>query len=245
MNTKDMRRIIIQAAHHAKHGHIPSALSLVEIMKAYSQIESEDDVMILSKGHGCLALYTMLHLQGHVTLDEVLNFGKRGFKLGGHPDRNKLDKIYASTGSLGHGLPIAVGSAMARKIWKDRGNVYCIVGDGEANEGSIWESLLIAVDNKLDNLVVIIDHNKSQVRSLEPNLNIEMFKSFGCDVVSVDGHDVKQLIDSMSTTDKPKVVLANTIKGKGVKEIEENMFAWHHRAPSDSELNLFLEEINA
>ena len=154
-----------------------------------------------------------------------------------------MDKIYASTGSLGHGLPIAVGSAMARKIWKDSGNVYCVVGDGEANEGSIWESLLIAVDNKLDNLVVIIDHNKSQVRSLEPNLNTEMFKSFGCDVVSVDGHDVKQLIDSMSTTDKPKVVLANTVKGKGIKEIEDNMFAWHHRAPTDEEYEKFIEVI--
>jgi len=87
--------------------------------------------------------------------------------------------------------------------------------------------------------------NKSQIRSLEPNLNTKMFKSFGCDVALVDGHDVEQLIDSMSVVDKPKVVLANTIKGKGVKEIEENMFAWHHRAPSDSELNLFLEEINA
>ena len=99
-----------------------------------------------------------------VLLDEVLNFGKYNVKLGGHPDRNKLDQIYASTGSLGHGLPIAVGAAMARKIQNKKGNIFCIVGDGEANEGSIWESLLIAVSNKLNNLIVIIDYNKSQIR---------------------------------------------------------------------------------
>ena len=109
MNTKEMRRIIVQAAHHAKHGHMPSALSLVEILKAYSEVQQKEDEIVLSKGHGCLALYAMLHLQGHVLLDEVLNFGKYNVKLGGHPDRNKLDQIYASTGSLGHGLPIAVG----------------------------------------------------------------------------------------------------------------------------------------
>ena len=105
MNTKDMRRIIVQAAHHAKHGHMPSALSLVEILKAYSEVQQKEDEIVLSKGHGCLALYAMLHLQGHVLLDEVLNFGKYNVKLGGHPDRNKLDQIL-STGSLGHGLPI-------------------------------------------------------------------------------------------------------------------------------------------
>ena len=159
MNTKDMRRIIVQAAHHAKHGHMPSALSLVEILKAYSEVQQKEDEIVLSKGHGCLALYAMLHLQGHVPLNEVLNFGKYNVKLGGHPDRNKLDQIYASTGSLGHGLPIAVGAAMARKIQNKKGNIFCIVGDGEANEGSIWESLLIAVSNKLNNLIIIIDYN--------------------------------------------------------------------------------------
>tara|TARA_B100000900_G_scaffold370814_1_gene349607 strand:+ start:4218 stop:4952 length:735 start_codon:yes stop_codon:yes gene_type:complete len=243
MNTKDMRKIIVQAAHHAKHGHMPSALSLVEILKAYSEVQQKEDEIVLSKGHGCLALYAMLHLQGHVSLDEVLNFGKYNTKLGGHPDRNKLDQIYASTGSLGHGLPIAVGAAMARKIQNKKGNIFCIVGDGESNEGSIWESLLIAVSNKLNNLIVIIDYNKSQIRSLEPNLNTEMFKSFGCDVALVDGHDVEQLIDSMSVVDKPKVVLANTVKGKGIKEIEKDMFAWHHRAPTDEEYEKFIEVI--
>ena len=132
---------------------------------------------------------------------------------------------------------------MARRIQNKKGNIFCIVGDGEANEGSIWESLLIAVSNKLNNLIVIIDYNKSQIRSLEPNLNTKMFKSFGCDVALVDGHDVEQLIDSMSVVDKPKVVLANTVKGKGIKEIEDNMFAWHHRAPTDEEYEKFIEVI--
>ena len=114
----EMREMIIKAAHSAKHGHIPSALSLVEIMQAYSNIEKEDDVMVFSKGHGCLALYSLLAIQGHVSMTELFNFGRRGSRLGGHPDRNKLDKIYASTGALGHGFPIAVGTAMARKILK-------------------------------------------------------------------------------------------------------------------------------
>ena len=245
MNTTEMRRIVVEAAYKAKHGHIPSALSIIEILKVYSDIETSDDIMILSKGHGCLALYSMLCLQGHVSLEEVLNFGKYGYKLGGHPDKNKLDKIYASTGSLGHGLPIAVGSAMSKKIQKKNGRVFCIVGDGEINEGSIWESILIAVNNKLSNLIVIIDYNKSQIRSLEPNLNVDMFKSFGCDSVEIDGHDEIELDLSMksSSPSKPKVIIANTIKGKGIKEIEDNMFAWHNRAPNDEEFKNFWREI--
>ena len=118
--TQKIREFIVKAAYTAKHGHIPSALSIVEIMKSYHEVETKDDVMVLSKGHGCLALYSLLVIQGHVDEKELLTFGKKGSKLGGHPDRNKLDKIYASTGSLGHGLPIAVGTAMAKKIMKKK-----------------------------------------------------------------------------------------------------------------------------
>ena len=242
----EMREIIIKAAHSAKHGHIPSALSLVEIMKAYSNIEKEDDVMVFSKGHGCLALYTLLATQGHVSMTELFNFGRRGSRLGGHPDRNKLDKIYASTGALGHGFPIAVGAAMARKILKKDGRVFCIIGDGEANEGTIWESCMVASKNKLNNLVCIVDNNDSQIRSLPVEDLDKKFQSFGWEVWDIDGHDIEMISRAMTDSnpdEKPTAVIANTIKGKGIKEIENDMFAWHHRAPTDEELERFCEEI--
>ena len=242
----EMREIIIKAAHSAKHGHIPSALSLVEIMQAYSNIEKEDDVMVFSKGHGCLALYSLLAIQGHVPVTELFNFGRRGSRLGGHPDRNKLDKIYASTGSLGHGFPIAVGTAMARKILKKDGRVFCVIGDGEANEGTIWESCIVASKNKLNNLVCIVDNNNSQTRSLPVEDLGKKFQSFGWKVWDIDGHDIEMIsraITYLNPDEKPTAVIANTIKGKGIKEIENDMFAWHHRAPTDEELERFCEEI--
>ena len=242
----EMREIIIKAAHSAKHGHIPSALSLVEIMQAYSNIEKEDDVMVFSKGHGCLALYSLLAIQGHVPVTELFNFGRRGSRLGGHPDRNKLDKIYASTGALGHGFPIAVGAAMARKILKKDGRVFCVIGDGEANEGTIWESCIVASKNKLNNLVCIVDNNNSQTRSLPVEDLGKKFQSFGWKVWDIDGHDsemISRAITDLNPDEKPTAVIANTIKGKGIKEIENDMFAWHHRAPTDEELERFCEEI--
>ena len=242
----EMREIIIKAAHSAKHGHIPSALSLVEIMQAYSNVEKEDDVMVFSKGHGCLALYSLLAIQGHVPMTELFNFGRRGSRLGGHPDRNKLDKIYASTGALGHGFPIAVGAAMARKILKKNGRVFCIIGDGEANEGTIWESCMVASKNKLNNLVCIVDNNDSQIRSLPVEDLDKKFQSFGWEVWDIDGHDIEMIsraITDLNLDEKPTAVIANTIKGKGIKEIENDMFAWHHRAPTDEELERFCEEI--
>ena len=243
----EMREIIIKAAHSAKHGHIPSALSLVEIMQAYSNIEKEDDVMVFSKGHGCLALYSLLAIQGHVPVTELFNFGRRGSRLGGHPDRNKLDKIYASTGALGHGFPIAVGAAMARKILKKDGRVFCVIGDGEANEGTIWESCMVASKNKLNNLVCIVDNNNSQIRSLPVEDLGKKFQSFGWEVWDINGHDTKMIsraITDWNPDEKPTVVIANTTKGKGIKEIEDDMFAWHHRAPDEDEYERFIREIN-
>ena len=242
----EMREIIIKAAHSAKHGHIPSALSMVEIMVAYSDVEEENDILVLSKGHGCLALYSLLAIQGHVPMTELFNFGRRGSRLGGHPDRNKLDKIYASTGALGHGFPIAVGAAMARKILKKDGRVFCISGDGEANEGTIWESCMVASKNKLNNLVCIVDNNDSQIRSLPVEDLGKKFQSFGWEVWDIDGHDIEKISEAITAwnpVEKPTAVIANTIKGKGIKEIENDMFAWHHRAPTDEELERFCEEI--
>jgi len=244
---KEIRKIIIEASFHAGHGHIPSALSIVEILSAIDKIKTQDDIFVLSKGHGCLAYYAYLVYKGKISIDEIRNFGKSGSKLGGHPDRNKIKDVYASTGSLGHGFPIGVGSALAKKIKGQNGKVFCLIGDGESNEGSIWESMMIASKHKLDNLVCIIDNNNSQIRSLPSESLSNKFLHFGWNTWNVDGHDTKML--SRALTDyngehKPTVVVANTIKGKGILDIENDMFAWHHRAPNEEEYKKFIKEID-
>ena len=155
---------------------------------------TKEDIFVLSKGHGCLAYYSLLVQMGHITIDELKNFGKKDSKLGGHPDRNKIKNVYASTGSLGHGFPISVGTALAKKIKGDKGKVICLIGDGEANEGSIWESFMIASKNKLNNLVCIIDNNNSQIRSLPSESLGDKLTTFGWGVWDVDGHDVDNLV---------------------------------------------------
>jgi transketolase len=244
--SKEIRKLIIDAAFNAKHGHIPSALSIVEIIVAVHIIKYNQDEFILSKGHGCLALYSYLVTQNKLTKQELRNFGKKGSSLGGHPDRNKVKEIYASTGSLGHGLPIAVGAALARKIQKIPGLIYCVVGDGESNEGTIWESFILAAKHNLNNLVCIVDNNKSQTRSLPTTNLVDKIKAFGWEVIETDGHCVDDLIKVLkyNKSNKPFAIVANTVKGKGISDIENDMFAWHHRAPSKEEYTNFINEIN-
>jgi len=244
LNTK-LRKLILEAAFNAKHGHIPSALSIVETIIAIHEIKQENDVFILSKGHGCLAYYAYLCHTGEISEQELFNFGKKQNKLGGHPDRNKIKSVYASTGSLGHGLPIAVGVALANKLNKKMNKVFCLIGDGESNEGTIWESLLIANNLKLTNLVCLVDNNNSQIRSL-PTINLfDKFKSFGWSTVEVDGHNVESIKKSLLIeTNSPLAIVANTKKGKGISDLENNMFGWHHKAPTQIELDKFLKELN-
>ena len=241
---KDIRKLIIKAAYNAGHGHIPSAMSIVEIIIAIHDVKNKDDVFILSKGHGCLVYYAYLCYKGKIELNDLLNFGKRNSILGGHPDKNKIKDIYASTGSLGHGLPIAVGTALARTIKKLPGRVFCLIGDGESNEGSIWESFNIAKNLNLNNLICIIDNNNSQIRSLpSSNLNSKL-SSFGWEVQEIDGHDLEGVKNScILTSNKPMAIIANTVKGKGIKEIEDDMFAWHHRAPNKEEYKSFIKSL--
>jgi transketolase len=243
--TNKLRKLIIEAAFFAKHGHIPSALSIVESVIAIHEIKKDGDIFILSKGHGCLAYYAYLCHIGEITKEELFNFGKKNSKLGGHPDRNKIKSVYASTGSLGHGLPIAVGAALANSLNKKFNKVYCLIGDGESNEGSIWESLSVAKNLNLKNLVCIVDNNNSQIRSL-PAINLtEKFKAFGWNTFEIDGHDIELIKNTLNTNSEvPIAIIANTIKGKGIKDIEKNIFGWHHRAPSEIELNNFLKELN-
>ena len=242
MNSKTR---ILQMAHRAGEGHIASAFSILDILEVlYSDIKTKDDRFVLSKGHASLALYTVLAKHKFIDdkqLDMVCKFES---SLGGHPARCRKIGIEASTGSLGHGFPIAVGMAMALKIKKITAKVFCLVGDGECNEGSIWEACLLASHHNLDNLVCIIDYNHSTDRAVKLEDLSEKFKSFGFTVVTTDGHNHLSLRKALSCDNfgKPLVIIANTIKGKGCVVMEGNP-EWHHKVPTDSEMEVMTREL--
>ena len=248
--TKNLRKRILETSFKNQAGHIPSAFSILEIIYfVYSEFLSDEDIFLLSKGHGCLALYAVFLEMGYITEKEFLSFSQYESKLGGHPHRGKHEKIYSSTGSLGHGLPICVGTALAKKINKQKGKVVCLVGDGECNEGTTWESLMIADNLNLDNLVCVVDDNNSQIRSLPTNKLSEKFKAFGWDVIIIpDGNnidEVKKAFKLLKNQKKPACLICNTKKGKGIIEMENNMFAWHHGPPNKEQYLQFCEELNA
>ena len=194
------------------------------------------DRLILSKGHGCLALYSLLYDKGFITENDLSQFCSPNGILGGHPEAGKVPGVEASTGSLGHGLPIGLGMAINARYEHRQTKVFVIIGDGESNEGSIWEAALIAGKHKLDNLTVIIDHNHIQsygatkdVMDLEPYA--DKWISFGFGVKEADGHSVDELSRVFSalpiTNGNPSCIICHTIKGKGIPEAEHNP-SWHH-----------------
>lgn len=252
--------------HAAKSGHPGGSLSCVEILSVlYNKImfvpsawkNSVDfdkrDRFVLSKGHASAALYSILAQKGFFPVEELMTFRKLGSRLQGHPStRTGLEGIEVSTGSLGQGLSIATGVALALKLNNNPANVFVLLGDGEMQEGSVWEALMSAAHKKLDNLIIVIDKNNLQidgdtndVKSLEP-LN-DKLESFGWNIKEVDGHNEDELekafIEAKKST-KPFAVIANTIKGKGVSYMENNAL-WHGKAPNDDELKIALEELNA
>lgn len=252
-NCKSIRRHILMAANKSGHGHIPSCFSVVEILHALYSVMAHDpenpewenrDIFILSKGHASLALYVTLADAGYFDLEGVNSYGLHRSRFGCHPDRLQVPGIEASTGSLGHGIGIAVGVAMAMKMKGSDRRVYTLIGDGEANEGSVWEALLVANYQKLDNLTVIYDNNMSHARGLQIQNPAFNLKGFGCDVTIVDGHDTEvlktSLIRNSSTT---QAIVANTIKGYGCSTMIENHYAWHHRSPIEDELEFLLAEL--
>ena len=248
VTAKILRKQILSASYQAQAGHIPSAFSIIEILLTlYKKILiPEEDIFILSKGHGCLALYAVFAEMGIIDEEELYTFSLYNSRLGGHPHSKKIKEIYASTGSLGHGLPIALGAALARKIQKKNGKIYCLVGDGECNEGTIWETALLAEKLKLDNLVCIIDNNNSQVRSL-PTTNLkDKFACFGWETNTIDGHNFSSIEKALKQkTKKPLCIIANTIKGKGIKDMEQDIFAWHHGPPNTEQYQKFYKELDA
>jgi len=216
-----------------------------ETLNIYPRNQKNSDKFILSKGHGSLALYAMLLENKNISLKEFRSFSQYKSKLGGHPDSNKLPNVIASTGSLGHGLAIAVGIAMSSKILKVENKIYCLIGDGECNEGTIWESALLATEHKLDNLCCILDMNHSGDRAIKLSNLKEKFLSFGWAVKTINGHSHKEIKSSYKAfkKNKPSIIIAETIKGNGVKMME-NSHAWHRKSPSKEELDLILEELN-
>jgi transketolase len=252
---RELKKTILKASYFSKEGHIPSAFSILDILYVlYSNVlnvnaknpgDENRDRFILSKGHASLGLYAVLAERGFINSEELETFGKFSSRLGGHPDCNKIPGVEASTGSLGHGFPIALGIAMALKIKKSSSRVFVIVGDGECNEGTIWETALLAVNHNLDNITCIIDYNHSNDRALLLGSLAEKFKSFGWSTFEVDGHCHEQLGEALKKRDnqRPIAIIANTIKGKGILEMENNP-AWHHKFPSENEIDEMIKNVS-
>ena len=244
--SKSLRRTIIRTLAAGQRGHVGAAFSLVEILRVlYDDVLRYDagnprwtdrDRFVLSKGHGCLALYAVLAEKGFFPEAELWKFCKADGLLGGHPEHH-IPGVEASTGSLGHGMSIALGFAMNARYEKARHRTFVVIGDGESNEGSIWEAALAAGKHRLAGFTVLIDYNKHQsygstasVQDLEPLA--DKWRAFGFGVAEVNGHDVAALravltslpVDPM----KPTAVVCHTVKGKGVAFAENNM-AWHHQ----------------
>ncbi len=258
--SKELREMVLRAISSGGRGHIGPALSLLEIVSTlYDSIlrhdprnpaSDERDVFILSKGHGCLGLYAVLAQHGYFPKEELMTFCKYDSRLGGHPEWHNLPGIEFSTGSLGHGLPVAVGIARAFQLKKSQRRVFVLVGDGELGEGAIWEASMHAAKYQMKNLTLIVDFNNMQAYgNLESVLPLEnlsgKFETFGFHVEEVNGHSRDSLIEAItkaSNIEKPKVIIAHTIKGKGIPSAE-NSPEWHHKAKisSDDILSLLLE----
>ena len=203
-------------------------------------------MFILSKGHGALAHYCVLEKLGYFYPDKINTMGMFESSFGCHADRFKVPGIEASTGSLGHGIGLAVGMALALKIEESDRRVVTLIGDGEANEGSVWEALLVASNLGLPNMTVIYDDNRSHSRGLQIVNPAEKFLAFGCDVTEVDGHDVEALIEANKHQgQRMHAIIAHTRKGYGCRTFVENPYEWHRRSPNEIEYRNLLEELDA
>lgn len=256
------RKKILDVVNASRRGHIGSAFSSVDIVKVlydhFLHVNPQNpqwadrDRFLFSKGHGCLSLYTVLAQKGFFRQKDLYTFCKFGSKFGGHPQYGKVPGVEASTGSLGHGLSIALGIALSAKIKKKKWKTIILISDGECNEGSTWEAALSVSKHRLDNLLVLVDYNKMQsygktyeVLDLEPFRN--KWASFGFKAEEVNGHDRLQLKSCISSVlknlDGPAVIICHTIKGKGIPFIEQNPF-WHHKSMiTDEEMGRLYREL--
>ncbi len=261
----ELRRTALTMIHKAQSGHPGGSFSAAEIMSVlyFDQMNvdaknpkwEDRDRFVLSKGHVCPILYSSLILKGFLEQDEVNNLRKFGSKLQGHPDMKKCPGVDISTGSLGQGISCAVGMAIAAKMDKKDYRTYTLVGDGESNEGQVWEAIQTAVKYKLDNFVVILDNNGLQndgtCEEIMPTGDLaKKVEAFGMETYSVDGHSVEELvaafekINASNSNGKPKCIVAKTVKGKGVSFME-NVVGWHGMAPNDEEFEKAMKELGA
>lgn len=258
----ELRKSIIETVYQAQSGHPGGSLSCSDILTVlyFNQMNIDPkkpndmarDRFVLSKGHCSPALYSVLALKGYFDKKDLQRFRKLDSYLQGHPDMKKVPGVDMTTGSLGQGLSSAVGMAIASKMNEAGCRVYCLLGDGEIEEGQIWEACMAAYKNKLDNLCVILDNNDLQIDGKIEEVsgldNIEgKFKNFGFHVIKVCGHDISSLIDAFETAKQtkgvPTAIIASTIKGKGVSFME-NEAGWHGKAPNKEEYERAIMELD-
>jgi transketolase len=259
--TRNIRKDIVTMIHGSKSGHPGGSLSAVEILTALyfdemnidpQNPKKEDrDRFVLSKGHAAPVLYATLAERGYFDKKELLSLRKVGAMLQGHPDMKGTPGVEISTGSLGQGFSVACGMAMASKLDNAPWRVYALLGDGEVQEGIVWEAAMSAAHYKLDNMVAFLDYNGLQIDGkTEDVMNIgsivDKFKAFGWNVIEIDGHDFDQIFAALDmakeTVGKPTMIVAKTVKGKGISYME-NQVGWHGTAPSDSDLEQALIEL--
>lgn len=252
---------VIRAIHAAGSGHPGGSLSAADIVTALyfreMNIDPQNpkmltrDKFILSKGHAGPVQYAALAEKGFFPKEDLLTLRKMGSKLQGHPDVKKVPGIEMSTGSLGQGMSVAVGMALANQIDNNEGRVYVLLGDGEIQEGIVWEAAMAAAHYKLDNLVAILDWNGLQIDGKNEDVMTvspvdEKFRSFGWNVLYIDGHNMDEIVEAFNKArgadGVPTVIIAKTVKGKGVSYMENNP-GWHGKAPSDEEAKQAVEEL--
>ena len=259
---KENRKNILKMVYNAQSGHIGGAMSAVELLTVlyhkcmnicpkWTKDENfaNRDRFVLSKGHASSVLYSVLSQLGYFPKEELMTFRLFGSRLQGHPVP-VCPGIDVATGSLGQGLSVACGMAMGLKLDKNPAKVFCLMGDGELQEGSVWEAFMHCTHQKLDNIIAIIDRNRLQidgctenVKSLDP-LDAKL-KAFNWDVIEIDGHDIKAVYDAIEkakNSDKPVAILADTVKGKGVSFMENNA-GWHGKAPNKEDFERALAEL--
>ena len=259
----NVRIDILEEVYNAKSGHIGGAFSIADILTvlyfnemnidAKSPDSPDRDRLVLSKGHASAALYAVLAEKGYIDKEELKTFRNIDSNLQGHPDMNKVPGVDMTTGSLGQGLSVANGMALSSKLDSRGYRVYCILGDGELQEGQVWEAAMTAEKYQLDNLCVIIDANELQltdttmnVKGINQNDIEQKFRAFGFQTVVIDGHNIESIIRALTiaemTKGKPTVIICKTIKGKGVSFME-NQIDWHGKAPNDEEYKIAMQEL--
>ena len=257
-----VRKDIVDIVYNAQSGHPGGSLSCADILTVLyfkqMRIKEKDpkwkdrDRFVLSKGHCSPALYATLARRGFFNLEDLKTFRKTDSYLEGHPNMNYVKGVDMSTGSLGQGISVACGMALAGKIDKKDYRVYSILGDGEIEEGQVWEALMSAVHYKLDNLTIFLDNNGLQIdgeidKVMSPNPIADKFKAFGLNVINIDGNDIEQIDNAINeaknTKNKPTIIVAKTIKGKGVSFME-NQVGWHGKAPNEEQRDIAISELN-